>query len=398
MAEGLQARGHQVTVITAFPNHPFGQVYDGYQMRPWQWEEIDGVDVLRLPLFPDHSLSPVRRALGYGSFALSASTLGLVNSYKIKADVMYVYLPPLTVSAPAALFSRLFQAPIVYWITDLWPESLIAAGADIGPRMHRIIRRAEDWAYGKAHTICVNSPGFKENLIGKGIPPDKIKTVVDWADEDMFFPVEPDKDLAQQFGLQGKFNVVYGGNLGTVQRLDTVIEAAKRLDHIDGIQFVLIGDGTEEDDLKRQAAEQQVKNVRFIPRQPMEEIHRFFALADVLLVHLKRDPVFRMQIPSKTMAYMACGRPILCAVPGSAATVVHEAGAGIICPSEDPVAMADSVHQLHEMPKAERESMGERGRQAYLANYTRQVQVDRVERILKQASGSNDTGEVLDDS
>jgi glycosyltransferase involved in cell wall biosynthesis len=118
----------------------------------------------------------------------------------------------------------------------------------------------------------------------------------------------------------------------------------------------------------------------------MEQIHRFFALADVLLVHLQDDPIFRMQIPSKTMAYMACGRPILCAVPGVTAEIVRQAGAGLTCPSENPAAMAECVRQLHAMSKGERESMGERGREAYLVNYTRQVQVERVEDILKQAS------------
>jgi glycosyltransferase involved in cell wall biosynthesis len=389
MAEDLQARGHQVTVITGFPNHPFGELYDGYRMRPWQWEEIRGVRVLRLPLFPDHSLSSIRRALNYGTFALSASTLGMLHSLNLKVDVVYVYLPPLTVSLPAVMLSWLLRAPIVYWITDLWPESLSATDADLGSRSYRFVRGLGNWAYARANIICVNSPGFERNLIDKGLPEDQIEVVLDWADEDLFFPTKPDEDLAQTFGLKDKFNIIYGGNLGTVQRLDTVIQAAKKLSEIEDIQFVFIGDGTEEERLKRHVSEQRVENVRFIPRQPMEQIHRFFALADVLLVHLKDDPVFRMQIPSKIIAYLACGRPILCAVPGAASAVVRESDAGVVCPSEDPEAMAECVRQLYTMPKAKREAFGERGRQIYLHNYTREVQVSRVEEILKQAAGDN---------
>lgn len=385
MAEGLQAKGHKVTIITAFPNHPFGQIYDGYRMRPWQWEDVHGVDVLRLPLFPDHSLSAARRALGYSSFALSAATLGMINSLRVKADVMYVYLPPLTVSAPAALLSCLHQAPIVYWITDLWPESLMAAGANIGPRTHHVIRGIEDWAYKRAQTICVNSPEFKHNLIDKGVLDEKIEVVVDWADEDIFFPVEPDQDLAREFDLNEKFNIIYGGNLGTVQALDTVIAAAELLQDLEEVQFVFIGDGTDEHKLKRQVAEREIKNVRFIPRQPMDQIHRFFALADLLLVHLKQDPIFEMQIPSKTMAYLACGRPILCAVSGAAEEVVRDAGAGIFCPSENPQAMAEQIRTFYAIPESDRRILGEQGRQTYLEKYTRSVQIDRVEAILKRA-------------
>jgi glycosyltransferase involved in cell wall biosynthesis len=387
MAEDLQSKGHRVTVITGFPNHPFGKVYSGYKIRPWQWEEIRGVRVLRLPLFPDHSTSSIRRAFNYGSFALSASTLGVLHSLDLKTDVLYVYLPPLTMSIPAVILRRLLKAPIVYWITDLWPESLTAARSNLDSRMYRLIWNIANWAYANAETICVNSPGFRRNLIRKGVLEDRIRVVYDWADEDLFFPVQPDANLSQSTGLTGKFNVVYGGNLGTVQGLETVLAAAEQLVDVSDIQIVFIGDGNAEQELKQQVADKHLSNVRFIPRQPMEEIHRFFALADVLLVHLKRKPIFELQIPSKTIAYLACGRPILCAVPGAAATVVREAGAGIVCPSEEPRAMAESIRELYMMPRAKREAMGQRGRQAYLQKYTRQVQVDRVERILKEAVG-----------
>jgi len=389
VAEGLQAKGHVVTVMTGFPNHPFGRIYDGYGMRPWQWDDVRGVRVLRLPLFPDHSLSAARRALNYGSFALSAMTLGLLNVRSIEADVLYVYLPPLTMAAPAALLGRLLRAPLVYWITDLWPESLNAAGAPIGPRAVRAIRNLEDWAYRRAKTICVNSPGFKHNLIGKGVPAGKIEVVMDWADETLFFPTKPDLSLAQEFGLAGKFNVVYGGNLGAVQCLDTVVLAARLLQDLSDIQFVLIGDGTDEQNLKSRVAEYKLDNVRFVPRQPPEKMHRFFALADVLLVHLKREPIFEMQVPSKITAYLACGRPILCAVPGVAAGIVRDARGGVTCPSEDPPAMAEQIRILHAMPAPEREAMGQAGRQAYLEKYTRSLQVDRIEAILRQAAGGS---------
>ena len=385
VAEDLQAQGHTVTVVTGFPNHPFGKIYDGYQMRSHQWEDVRGVKVLRLPLFPDHSASMARRALNYGSFAVSAALLGSIYTRKIDFDVIFVYLPPLTIGVPVAGFRRRHKVPIVYWMTDVWPEALLGTGASIDGRTYRTIRRIEDWVYSQGTTICVNSPGYKQNLIDKGVPAENVAVVVDWADESLFFPAEPDQSLAQAYGLDGKFNVMYGGNFGPVQALDTVIEAARLTQDLQELQYVFIGDGTDQERLKTLVREYGLANVNFIPRQPAAEIHRFFAHAGALLVHLKDEPLYRIQIPSKIMAYMACGKAILCGVPGSAAEIVRDANAGVFCDPQNAESMAAAVRSLYEMPVAEREKLGENGRQTYLRKYTRSVQTARIEQIIKQA-------------
>jgi glycosyltransferase involved in cell wall biosynthesis len=386
LAEDLQDRGNDVTVITGFPNHPFGRIYEGYRIKLWQWDNVRGVKVLRLPLFPDHSLSLIQRAVNYSSFALSATLMGSFLTRRLKADVIFVYLPPLTIGIPAAFLSSLHHAPIVYWMTDLWPENLIAAGVQLKPFIYNFIRHIENWVYSQGKVICLNSPGLIDNLMDKGVNRKKIDVVPDWADENIFFPTKYDEELARQFGLSGKFNVIYGGNLGKVQGLEVVVEAAQSLQDLEDVQFVFIGDGTESEKLKKMVFECTLRNVIFIPRQPPEQIRRFFALADVLLVHLKREPVFEMQIPSKIIAYLACGRPILCAVHGVAAKIVQDASAGVSCPSEDSLALSTQVRYLYEMPCSELEKMGQNGRQVYLAKYTRKIQVSRVESILKEVA------------
>lgn len=383
IAESLQEAGHEVLVLTGFPNHPFGRLYDGYRMRWRQWDEVRGVRVLRLPLYPSHSVSGLARALHYGSFALSSATIGAWLSRRFAADVLLVYLPPLTNWLPIRVLKALHRAPAMLWMTDPWPEALLAAGAPLRPWMERAIRRLDAAVTRQARLICLSSPGFRDLLAAKGVAEDRLAVISDWADEELFHPVPPDGDLAREHGLAGRFNVVYGGAIGPAQGLETVLDAAALLGDRPEVQFVLVGSGEDKARLRRLATERGLDNVRFLPSQPMERIHRLYALADVLLAHLSPDPFYELQIPSKIMAYMACARPILCAVAGVAADVVEHSGGGVCCPPGDPRAMADAVRRLAGLSPAERRRLGAAGREAYLARYTRAVQTARIEELLR---------------
>ncbi len=382
----LQAQGHQVLVITGFPNHPFGKIYESYQLKLWQWDSYQEVDILRLPLYPNHGTALRGRLFNYLSFAVSVVLLGSLAAMRFQPDILFVYYAPLTIGWPAKWLQIVTGAQIIYWITDLWPENLRATNPNLSERLYKLLRWIEDWGYRQATKLCVDSPGYEENLITKGVDPQKIQIVAEWADESLFFPVEPDSALQQKYGLKEKLNIVYGGNLGTVQGLDTVITSAKLLRDETNVQFIFIGDGNDLVALQNQVAAEQLTNVIFIPRQPMQEIHRFFALADVLLVHLKAEPIFKLQLPSKVIAYLACGRPILCAVPGASAKVVHDAQAGLCCASEDPQALAQTVRKFIAMSSSERNQLGANGRKAYLQGYTRCVQVNRLETIFQTVS------------
>lgn len=249
--------------------------------------------------------------------------------------------------------------------------------------------RLAQFVYRRAAAITVISPGFKRNLISKGVPAEKVHVIPNWADEEIYRPVPRDEALTAEHGLAGRFNVVYGGNMGTGQGLHNVIEAATLLRDLPDMQFVFIGDGVDQDMLCQMVRERELDNVRFLGRQPAKEMPRFFALADVLLVHLKRDPLFEITIPGKTIAYLACGRPILCVVAGDAADVVRDAGAGLVCPPEDPAALAQAVRDLLAMPAEQRRVMGQAGRQAFLEHYTRQILVDRYEALFEEIAKRN---------
>jgi colanic acid biosynthesis glycosyl transferase WcaI len=379
LAKDLVTRGHRVVSITGFPNYPQGRIYSGYRQRLWEWEWNERVRVLRLPLYPDHSRIPARRIVNFLSFASSAALLGPLLSGP--ADVMWVY-DSLMVGIPAWWVGLLRDIPFVYEVQDMWPETLVATGMVAPGWVARSVGRLARFVYARAAALTVISPGFKRNLVGKGVPAEKIHVVPNWADEDIYRPVLPDPALAAEHGLAGRFNIVYGGNLGAAQAMSNVIKAALLLHDLPAVQFVLIGDGVDEPMLRQAVKDYGLDNVRFLGRQPAEHMPRFFALADVLLVHLKHDPLFEITIPSKTLAYLACGRPILGVVSGDPADVIREAGAGIICPQEDPEALAQKVRSLYAMPRARREAMGQSGRVTFLADYTRRVLVDRYEALF----------------
>lgn len=324
LAEDLAKNGHDVLVVTGVPNHPLGKIYDNYKMKLWQWEVTRGFKILRLPLIPNHSQSILWRGLNYASFTLSAMTLGIGLTLGFNADVIFAYYAPLNIGGIVKMLKIFHKVPVVYWVTDLWPENFSASGINISRRVYAFLRRFEDFGYRQSSMICVDSPGYKKNLLRKGVPAKKIRVVAEWADETLFFPVEKDETIGRKFGLTDKFNIMYGGNLGDVQKLETVIESAILVSDLTDIQIVFIGDGNAESRLKKLSRYYNLSNVNFISRKPMEQMRYFFAWADVLLVHLKKEPVFELQLPSKVLAYMASERPILNGVAGTVADIIEQ--------------------------------------------------------------------------
>lgn len=391
LARGLAERGHEVIVITAFPNYPAGRLYPGTRLRLWQWNSVDGVRVLRLALYPDHSRSAIRRVFNYGSFATTVALLGSVLGGQV--DVIYAEHPPLTIGLAAWVLGRIRRVPFLYGVNDLWPESVEATGMLRSRRLLRWMGNLERFVYRRAAAVAVISNGIKQNLVGKGIPLEKVHVIPHWADESVYRPVPPDPEVARQLGVAGRFNVVFAGQLGLAQGLDVVLDAAEELSDLADVQFILVGDGTDADRLRLAVGERALQNVRFLGRQPSERMPKIFAVSDVLLVHLRDEPLFRITIPSKTIAYMACARPVLMAVDGDAADLIRSTGAGVTCRSGDGKDLALAVRRLHSMPRAALDAMGRAGRNAFLGSYSRSVLLDRYEAILTEMARGKPMGQ-----
>ena len=384
LAQTLQAKSHDVTVLTGFPNYPSGNLYPGYRLRLYQREMLAGVPVIRVPLYLDHSLSSIKRVLNYVSFAFSSSILGFWLAPR--PDVIFVYHPPLTIGISAWILSRLWGIQFVYQIQDMWPETLSATGMIKSGHLLSITGRFAQWVYSKAYSILAISPGFKKNLIDKGVSAEKVRVISNWMQDDVSERTDPDEKQAQELGLAGRFNIIFAGNIGEAQGLETVLEAAKLLKGHPEVQFVFVGDGTALPRLEKKAGDQLITNVRFLGRFPHDAMPGLYALADVLLVHLNDDPLFRITIPHKILNYMASGKPILAALAGDGADLVTAAGAGISCPPGKQEALAVAVRDFLRMSAEERKAMGERGLQTMRTRFNREVLIAKIEKVLIQAS------------
>jgi len=384
LAQTLQTFGHQVTVMTGFPNWPSGKLYPGYRLRLWQKEELEGVPIIRVPLFPDHSHSSVRRIMNFVSFAISMTLLGPWLAPRV--DVIHVIHPPLTMGLPAWIISHYQNIPFTFEIQDMWPETLQATGMLTNKRILAWVGQFAAWVYRQAATIRVISPGFRLNLIGKGVPSEKIHVISNWVDTEFYRPVNPSAELAQKLGLAGHFIVMYAGTIGLAQGLEIVLDAAHLLQRSPEILFVLVGDGVDLSHLKKMAQEWQLQNVKFLGRLQGELMPELYALADVLLVHLKDDPLFRITIPHKVLTYLASGKPVLAAIEGDAADVVRNSGAGMTCAPGDPQALADAVRKFYQMMPSDRVTMGENGRNAAYEIYGRTNLVGQIAKMLESAA------------
>ena len=383
LAQTLKSRGHKVTVLTGFPNYPSGELYPGYRLRLRQRETLGGVPIVRMPLYPEHSRSGIRRVLNYISFALSSAILGAWSVSR--PDVVFVYHPPLTIGVPAYVLSRLWRVPFVYQVQDLWPETLSATAMLNNRRLLDWIDRFARFVYSRADKILVISPGFRKNLLDKGVPAEKVHVVSNWVEFEDGPLVKPDLEWASRLGLAGRFNVMFAGNMGQAQALETVIEAAALLRDLPKIQFVFVGDGLALPSLKQAVQDKNLSNVRFLGRYPQQTMPNLYALVDVLLVHLKDAPLFEITIPHKVLTYLGAGKPILAAVAGDAAAIVLQTGAGTTCPPENPQALSEAVRYLFAMSPEARQTMGERGIQAAHTSYSREELVSKIEDVLRTA-------------
>ena len=385
LAETLAAGGHDVTVLTGFPNFPSGRLYPGYRLKFVQRETWNGVPIVRVPLLPYHGKSPILRILNLASFCAAAIVIG--PWFVRRPDLIHAIQPP-TTCFPAWVLSRLWRAPFTYEVQDLWPDTLRATGMVSASRALRLVEGYCRWAYRKAAAIRVISEGFRRVLLDRGVPESKVHFLPNWVDTDRYKPLEASAAHPVWNLDRPAFRIVYAGNMGLAQGLGNVLQAAARMPAASHVRFVLIGDGVEAGALRAEAARLQLANVEFVAFRKPEEMPAILAAADAVLLHLKEDPLFSVTIPHKLLTYLAVGKPILACADGEPAAIVRSARAGIACAPGDPAALAAAAQDLSALTPSQRMEMGRNGRVYACDQFERTEVVSRIGRMLEGAAAS----------
>jgi colanic acid biosynthesis glycosyl transferase WcaI len=357
--------GHQVTVLTGFPNHPTGEVppeYRGKLRRLVMRDDFDNVIVQRTWLIPLPNRKAWERMLLYFSFAVSAALRGL---FLPKPQVVIATSPQLLVGLSGLIVAKWKRVPFIFEVRDLWPESLEAVGVRGKKSMLvRVLGKVAGLLYRRADHVVVVTHAFKTHLEREwAVPGEKISVVVNAVDDKVFCPQPAQPAILDEFGLHGRFVVGYIGTIGSAHGIDTLVALAELLQVSDPeIFFLVIGEGAEKEKLEQLAADKHLSNLRVFSGQPRGRIPAIIAASGVCLVLLKKSELFKTVIPTKILEFMACGRPLVAAVEGEAADLINKAGAGICVPPGDAPALAEAIRFLHRSTRL-REQMGKDARE-----------------------------------
>lgn len=384
VARWLSAHGHDVSVLTGLPNYPNGVLAKGYRLVPFMRERLDGLLVRRVYEVPYHGTSAAGRMLNYGSFMLTGS---LAAALITRPDAVYVWHPPLTVGVVASVLSAFRSVPFIYDVQDIWPDSAVMSGMLSEGRTTALLRKLETWSYRRASHVLVVTDAAKRNLGAKGVPLQKVSVLPHWADPSFFVaPTESARSWARRFlERDRRFIVTFAGNVGLLQGLDVLLDAAQRL-ATSRIEFRVVGDGSDRPRLVQRAASLGLGNVKFLGPRPPSDMPAIFAESDALLVHLRPGPLSDLIVPSKTQAYLAAGRPIVAALDGPGAQIVREAGAGIVVPPDEPGRLAAAVEELSLLPANQLAEMGSRGQSYALRHFAKDDVMRQIEALLHAVS------------
>ena len=366
--------GHEVTVLTGFPNHPTGVVPEEWRSRLHRLhytENIDGVRVVRTWLWPLPNRKAYERILNYTSFCVSASLSGLALR---RPQVVIATSPQLLCALAGWWLAWWKRVPFVFEVRDLWPESLAAVGAGSeGSALHRILGAIAGFLYRRADRIIVVAPPFKDHLIRYwNVPAAKISVVENGVETDLFRLEPAAIELRKQLKLEERFLICYIGTMGNAHGLDTLLAAAAESQtELPRTLFLMIGEGAEKARLVKLAAARSLNNIQFLGEQPRDRIPLYVSASDICLVMLKKSDLFKTVIPTKLLEYMACERPSIVAVDGHARKIVEEAGAGVFVEPENSQALVKAILDLVEKPERRRE-MGASGRKYIIEKFSRE--------------------------
>jgi glycosyltransferase involved in cell wall biosynthesis len=380
LAQRLHQAGHQVTVLTALPNYPRGEIFENYRGRLLMEESRSGIRIVRTWIYATPRKGFVRRLLNYFSFVFSSFVLGVWKAGS--PEIVIVESPPLFLGLSAWLLAFFKNARLVFNVSDLWPDSAVAMGILHNPWLIRLSKWLEEFLYRRSFLITGQTQGIVDNIQSR-FPDKRVALITNGVDIKRFMHAAGDRksEIKNEFALTDKFVVGYAGLHGLAQGLESVIQAAGLLATEKDIVFAFFGDGPEKEKLVQLVNHLGLQNFRFYPSQMTERMPAIIGSFDIALVPLRRLELFKGALPSKMFEAMAAAVPIVVSIDGEARALVERARAGLFVEAEDSKAMAGAILELYR-DRERLTTLGLNGRQYVIEHYDRQKIAERFERLL----------------
>lgn len=385
MGRAWARRGHDVVVVTNFPNHPTGVIPPEYAGRDFLIEPLDGMRVVRCRTYATPNRGFAKKTFGHLYFMVQAARQG--KAPLEGADVVVASSPTLFSAVAGSFLARRLGVPFVMEVRDLWPAIFVELGVIRQRWLIRGLEALEMSLYRRSAAVVTVTSAFARDIVRRGIPERAVHVIPNGVDLRAFEPGPPDKDLLARLGLDGRFVVLYCGAHGISQALGRILEVAEQLRDDARIRFLFVGEGAEKDALLARARERGLGNVLFHDGVPREGVSAFYRSADVCLVPLRDVPLFRSFIPSKIFEILACGRPLVTSLAGEAAEILEPSGAALIVPPEDVPAIAGAITRLA-ADAGLRSALASRGRPYVAAHYDRERLAQRYLEVLELAQAS----------
>jgi glycosyltransferase involved in cell wall biosynthesis len=351
--EWIKDKDIEVSVLTCFPNFPHGKVYDGYQNKLYQKEQIDGIEVIRVWSYITKNKGFVKRTLDYVSFGVSSFVAGLFCKY----DIIIATSPQFFTTWSAYGLSKIKRKPWIFELRDLWPESIKTVGAMNDGKMIRFLEKIELGLYKDATKVISVTNSFKSNLISRGINTDKIEVITNGSNLELFYPKEKDQELIKSLNLADKFVVGYIGTHGMAHSLDFIVRSISKIENKD-ILFLFVGDGAMKEDIVKIAKELNLSNITFLDPIKKEEVPRYLSICDVSLAPLKKSDTFKTVIPSKIFEASAMQKPTLLGVEGESQQIIETYNAGVCFEPENERDFIDKLYLLKDKKSYQKYQQG----------------------------------------
>lgn len=376
----LTKRGNKVTVLTGKPNYPAGVIFEDYKKQPSDFAEYEGCEIVRVPMLARGQGSSVKLMLNYFSFALSASLIGAWKLRKKPYDIIFVYEPsPVTVGLPAVFIKKIKNAPVVFWVLDLWPETLESIGVIKSKRVLSLVGKLVSFIYNRCDLILGQSKAFFGGISRYANNKEKIKYFPSWS-ENIFNQkaAQPVQDIDT---TEDVFKILFAGNIGEAQDFPAILHALEILKDDDvRAKLYVVGDGRALDAVKEEIAKRNLEDyISLLGRYPLESMPGFYSSVDALLVTLKESPVFSMTIPGKVQSYMSAGKPVLSMLSGEGSRVIKEAECGCVANSGDYETLAKNILSMTRLSKQELKTLGDNARIYSDKEFNRDTLIDQLE-------------------